>query len=87
MTAEPHNATVTYPGALRARWRWAGSGQGPAVFALSEAGGSLVDLGLAGRRRSGTPVPRGASAGGAARSLDRSVRVRHLRRAASPALG
>lgn len=45
MTAEPHNATVTYPGALRARWRWGGSGQGPAVFALSEAGGSLVDLG------------------------------------------
>ena len=45
MTAEPHNATITYPGGLRARWRWAGSGQGPAVFALSEAGGSLVDLG------------------------------------------
>ena len=45
MTAEPHNATVTYPGGLRARWRWGGSGQGPAVFALSEAGGSLVDLG------------------------------------------
>ena len=45
MTAEPHNAMVSYPGALRARWRWAGSGQGPAVFALSEAVGSLVDLG------------------------------------------
>ena len=29
MTAEPHNATITYPGGLRARWRWAGSGQGP----------------------------------------------------------
>jgi hypothetical protein len=43
--AEPRNATVTYPGGLRARWRWGGSGQGAAVFALSEAGGTLVDLG------------------------------------------
>ncbi len=45
MTDEPRNATITYPGGLRARWRWGGSGSGPAVFALSEAGGSLVDLG------------------------------------------
>ncbi|MGZ8437425.1 MAG: outer membrane protein assembly factor BamB family protein [Candidatus Limnocylindrales bacterium] len=45
MTAEPENASVTYPGGLRARWRWGGSGSGPAVFALSEAGGNLVDLG------------------------------------------
>jgi hypothetical protein len=45
MTAEPRNATIQYPGGLRARWRWGSSGQGPAVFALSEAGGSLVDLG------------------------------------------
>jgi hypothetical protein len=44
-TAPPRDATVTYPGGLRARWRWAGSGQGAAVFALSEAGGSLDDLG------------------------------------------
>lgn len=44
-TREPGNATVTYPGGLRARWRWGGSGQGPEVFALSEAGGELVDLG------------------------------------------
>jgi hypothetical protein len=42
---EPRNASVTYPGGLRGRWRWAGSGQAPAVFALSEAGGTLVDLG------------------------------------------
>jgi outer membrane protein assembly factor BamB len=42
---EPRNATVTYPGGLRARWRWGGSGSGPAVFALTEAGGSLIDLG------------------------------------------
>jgi hypothetical protein len=45
MPAEPHNATVTYPGGLRARWRWAGSGQAAEVFALSEAGGTLIDLG------------------------------------------
>ena len=43
--AQPHDATITYPGGLRARWRWGGSGQGPAVFALSEAGGTLVDHG------------------------------------------
>ena len=41
----PRDATIGYPGGLRARWRWAGSGQGAAVFALSEAGGSLADLG------------------------------------------
>jgi hypothetical protein len=45
VTAEPNNATVTYPGGLRARWRWGGSGSGPAVFALTETGGGLVDLG------------------------------------------
>ena len=43
--AEPRNSTITYPGGLRARWRWGGSGQAAAVFALSEAGGQLVDLG------------------------------------------
>lgn len=43
--AEPRNATITYPGGLRARWRWGGSGQAAAVFALSEAGGTLIDLG------------------------------------------
>ena len=43
--AEPRNATITYPGGLRARWRWAGSAQADAVFALSEAGGTLVDFG------------------------------------------
>ena len=45
MPSEPHNATVTYPGGLRARWRWAGSGQARDVFALSETGGALLDLG------------------------------------------
>ena len=42
---QPHDATVAYPGGLRARWRWGGSGDGPAVFALSEAGGSLTEHG------------------------------------------
>lgn len=36
---------VAYPGGIRVRYRWAGSGQAPAVFALSEAGGKLLDLG------------------------------------------
>jgi hypothetical protein len=45
VTPEPQNATIAYPGGLRARWRWGGSGSGPAVFALSEAGGGLIDLG------------------------------------------
>ncbi len=44
MPAEPRNATIAYPGGLRARWRWGGSGSGPAVFALSEVGGDLIDL-------------------------------------------
>ncbi len=43
--ADPHDLTLTYPGGLRARWRWAGSGQAGAVFALSEAGGTLTDHG------------------------------------------
>lgn len=45
MSGEPRDAAVSYPGGLRARWRWGGSGQATAVFALSEAGGSLVDHG------------------------------------------
>jgi outer membrane protein assembly factor BamB len=40
-----HDATLAYPGGLRARWRWGGSGGASEVFALTEAGGSLVDLG------------------------------------------
>lgn len=38
-------ATVQYPGGIRALYRWGGSGEGPAVFALSEAGGPLTDHG------------------------------------------
>jgi hypothetical protein len=43
--SEPSDATITYPGGLRARWRWGGSGQADAVFALTEAGGELRDFG------------------------------------------
>lgn len=43
MTAA-RDQTITYPGGLRARWRWAGSGDSAAVFALSESG-PLLDLG------------------------------------------
>ena len=43
--SEPRNATIAYPGGLRARWRWGGSRSAKQVFALTEAGGSLVDLG------------------------------------------
>ncbi|HEY8869572.1 MAG TPA: PQQ-binding-like beta-propeller repeat protein [Candidatus Limnocylindrales bacterium] len=42
---EPHHASIAYPGGLRARWTWGGSGSGPAVFALSEAGATLTDHG------------------------------------------
>lgn len=45
MTRDPGHAVVRYPGGLRASYRWAGSGQGAAVFALSESGGVLTDLG------------------------------------------
>jgi hypothetical protein len=45
MAGDPHDRTLAYPGGLRARWRWGGSGQASEVFALSEAGGSLSDLG------------------------------------------
>jgi hypothetical protein len=45
VTPEPRNATIAYPGGLRARWRWGGSGSAAAVFALSEARGALIDLG------------------------------------------
>jgi hypothetical protein len=45
VTVEPANSTIAYPGGLRARWRWGGSGSAAAVFALSEVGGGMVDLG------------------------------------------
>jgi PQQ-like domain len=45
MTIEPRHAEVAFPGGIRATLRWAGSGGAAAVFALSEAGGPLTDLG------------------------------------------
>lgn len=45
MTSEPRGAAVDYPGGIHVRFRWAGSGQGQAVFALSESGGPLTDHG------------------------------------------
>ena len=47
---EPGNSTVAYPGGLRARWRWGGSGSGP---------GGLRPVGD--RRQPGRPRPRVAS--------------------------
>ena len=43
--SEPRNAIVQFPGGLRARWRWGGSGRAADVFALTEAGDELTDLG------------------------------------------
>ena len=45
MPAEVRHRVVAFPGGLRASFRWAGSGEGAAVFALTEAGGPLTDLG------------------------------------------
>jgi outer membrane protein assembly factor BamB len=45
VTAEARQDIVAFPGGIRARFRWAGSGQGEAVFVLSEAGGTLHDYG------------------------------------------
>src|SRR5437899_9458550 len=46
MTTEASDAVVSYPGGIRVRMRWGGSGSGAAVFALSEAGSDLTDHGL-----------------------------------------
>ncbi|HEY6570758.1 MAG TPA: PQQ-binding-like beta-propeller repeat protein [Candidatus Limnocylindrales bacterium] len=45
MVTEPRHAVISFPGGLRAGLRWTGSGQGAAMFALTEAGGPLTDLG------------------------------------------
>jgi outer membrane protein assembly factor BamB len=42
---EPRDAVTSYPGGIRVRARWAGSGSGRSVFALTEAGGTLTDHG------------------------------------------
>jgi outer membrane protein assembly factor BamB len=45
VTVEPRQEVVGYPGGIRVRYRWAGTGAGEAVFALSEAGGELFEYG------------------------------------------
>lgn len=45
MTVEPKHAVVSFPGGLRVSFRWVGSGQGESLFALTESGGPLTDLG------------------------------------------
>lgn len=45
MNVEARDAVVAYPGGLRVRYRWAGSGRAADVFALTESGGTLNDLG------------------------------------------
>jgi hypothetical protein len=45
VTREPRRATVTYPGGIRVRLAWGATGEAAAVFALTEAGGALTDLG------------------------------------------
>jgi len=44
--AEPSFRAVRYPGGWQVRYRWVGSGQAAALFALTEAGGPLADHGL-----------------------------------------
>ena len=46
--AEPRSLITSFPGGLRVRATWGSSGQATAVFALSEAGASLVDHGTLG---------------------------------------
>jgi hypothetical protein len=43
--SEPRQTVIQYPGGIRARLRWGTSGQAAEVFALSELGGVLTDLG------------------------------------------
>jgi outer membrane protein assembly factor BamB len=45
VSSEAQQAVVLYPGGIRARYRWSGSGRGADVFALSEAGGELFEYG------------------------------------------
>lgn len=45
MTAEVQRLAVQYPGGFAARYRWAGSGRADEVFGVSEAAGTLTDLG------------------------------------------
>lgn len=42
---EPQRAAVQYPGGLRARYRWVGSGGAASLDAVSESSGSITDHG------------------------------------------
>lgn len=44
-SAQVQRLAVQYPGGFAARYRWAGSGQASAVFGISEAAGTLFDIG------------------------------------------
>ncbi len=45
VAAQPQHAVISFPGGLRASLRWVGSGGAAAIFALTEVGGPLTDLG------------------------------------------
>jgi hypothetical protein len=45
MPSEVKHAAIAFPGGIRASLRWVGSGGAAAVFALTESGGTLEDLG------------------------------------------
>jgi outer membrane protein assembly factor BamB len=45
VAGEARHAVIAFPGGLRASFRWAGSGRAAEVFALTESGGPLADLG------------------------------------------
>lgn len=45
MSGEPRRSAATYPGGIRVKLAWGAAGDAAAVFALSEAGGPLTDLG------------------------------------------
>lgn len=52
---EPKSRISDFPGGLRVRATWGSSGQAAAVFALSEAGATLVDHGALGAGAEGDP--------------------------------
>ena len=45
MTGEPRRAAIALPGGIRLRMTWGTGGRAADVFALSETGGTLADLG------------------------------------------
>ena len=87
VAGEPRHTVIAFPGGLRASLRWAGSGRAAEVFALTEAGGPLVDLGeLAGPdpdERCRAEIRRRD----AGRAVDGPARLDDQRRAGGPAVG